>query len=396
METKQSFDAAFFDAVHDRAGTGSIKYGAFPAGAREDTIPMWVADMDFPSPPAVREALARAAEQTILGYTEAGGGYRELLRAWYQRRMDWRTEADWYEVVPNVLSGVSAALFALTEPGDGVLLCEPVYYPFARIIRRLGREVVVSRLREDGGRYTLDYADIDEKAKRCKAILFCSPHNPVGRVWERAELAELGRICQTRGLWIISDEIHADLVYPPHRHTPMTALSEELAARTVVCMAPTKTFNLAGLPIAHLIVPNGELRRGLERAFSGMGQASVNLMSLAAASAAYRDGEAWLDGLLDYLRGSRELLYAAFPDGAPVRALPVEGTYLAWLDCRALSLDDAELDKLFLERAGLWLDGGVMFGSGGEGFMRLNFACPRGVLREAIRRIGRAAGQGAV
>lgn len=392
MESKQSFDAAFFDAVYDRAGTGSIKYGAPPAGARGDTIPMWVADMDFPSPPAVREALTRAAEQPIWGYTETGDGYRQLLRAWYQKRMDWRTETDWYEVVPNVLSGVSAALLALTEPGDGVLLCEPVYYPFARIIRRLGREAVVSRLREDGGRYTLDYADLDEKAKRCKAIVFCSPHNPVGRVWERGELAELGRLCHRRGLWIVSDEIHADLVYPPHRHTPVASLSEELAARTITCMAPTKTFNLAGLPIAHLIVSDPALRRSLERAFSAMGQASVNLMSLAAARAAYRGGEAWLGGLLGYLRGNWELLYEAFPDGAPVRALPVEGTYLAWLDCRTLSLDGAALDKLFLERAGLWLDGGTMFGSGGEGFMRLNFACPRSVLREAVRRIEQATG----
>ena len=386
----ERFDAPFFDTVRDRAGTNSLKYGAPPTGAARDVLPMWVADMDFPSPPAVQDALARAARQGVYGYTELDGSYWELLRAWYRKRMDWATEAEWYVRVPNVLAGVSAALFASTQEGDGVLLCEPAYYPFARILQRLGREVVVSGLREENGRYTLDFADLDEKAKRCKALLFCSPHNPVGRVWERAELEELGRVCRTRGLCVISDEIHADLVFPPRRHVPVTTVSEDLAKRSVVCMAPTKTFNLAGLHIAHLIVPDPVLRRRVLRACSAMGQGGVNLMSLAAASAAYREGEAWLDGLLTYLRDNRQLLYDAFPAGGPIRALPTEGTYLAWLDCRALSLDTARLDELFLNKAGVWLDNGAMFGAGGKGFMRLNFACPRGVLREAAGRIGNA------
>ena len=382
-----------FDRVIDRRGTDCLKYdGGAKFGGREDLLPMWVADMDFALPDEILKRVQERVAHGIFGYTDPGEHYGEVLENWFLRRYGWKIDRTWNTVTPGIVFAIYAAVCALTEPGDGVLLCEPVYYPFARIIRRLGREAVVSRLREDGGRYTLDYADLDEKAKRCKAIVFCSPHNPVGRVWERGELAELGRLCHRRGLWIVSDEIHADLVYPPHRHTPVASLSEELAARTITCMAPTKTFNLAGLPIAHLIVSDPALRRSLERAFSAMGQASVNLMSLAAARAAYRGGEAWLEGLLGYLRGNWELLYEAFPDGAPVRALPVEGTYLAWLDCRTLSLDGAALDKLFLERAGLWLDGGTMFGSGGEGFMRLNFACPRSVLREAVRRIEQATG----
>ena len=383
----ERFDTAFFDAFRDRSGTGSIKYGTPPEGAPENLLPMWVADMDFLSPPAIGEALARTGKQGIYGYTEVGGAYWELLRSWYLRRMDWPTETDWYSYIPSVLGGVSAAILALTREDDGVLLLEPVYYPFKNIITGLGRKPVVSELREESGRYCCDFSDIDEKASHCKALLLCSPHNPVGRVWEREELEELGRICKKHDLSIISDEIHADLVYTPNRHIPMASVSPELAERTVTCMAPTKTFNMAGLAIAHLIIPNAELRRRVRRTCSAMGQGAANLMSIAAATAAYREGEAWLDGLLAYLKDSRELLYRVFPAGAKVHALPLEGTYLAWLDCRALSEDAEALEDAFLKKAGLWLDNGAMFGESGSGFMRLNFACPRDTLQEAIRRI---------
>lgn len=391
----EQFDSSFFDRVYDRRGTGSIKYGTPPAGAPEDVIPMWVADMDFPTPPAVAEAMVEAAQrQTIFGYTTADESYSRLLADWYGRRMDWHIDTDWLTAIPSVLAGVSAAIRALAAPGEGVLLCQPVYYPFARIITGCGRELMVSPLRLEDGHYSFDFDDIEKKMqdKRCKVFLLCSPHNPVGRVWTREELAELGRLCCQYDVKIISDEIHADLIHTPHRHVPMASMSAGIADRTVTCMAPTKTFNMAGLPAAHMIIPNPELRRTVQRVCGASGQGFWGVMHLAAATAAYSRGEPWLEGLLAYLKGNLALLYEAFPAGAPITALETEGTYLAWLDCRGLGLNGQELDDFFLKKAGIWLDGGTMFGTGGEGFMRLNFACPRSVLAEAVRRIRKAAG----
>ena len=390
----ERFDSSFFDTIHDRRGTGSIKYGTPPAGAPEDVIPMWVADMDFPTPPAVAEAMERAARQKIFGYTMPDESYSRLLADWYGRRMGWQIDTAWLAPIPSVLAGVSAAIRALTAPGEGVLLCQPVYYPFARIITGCGRELMVSPLRLENGRYRFDFADLEKKLqdKRCKVFLLCSPHNPVGRVWTREELAELGDLCCKYDVKIISDEIHADLVFTPNRHVPMASVSPEIAARTVTCMAPTKTFNMAGLPAAHMIIPNEELRRGVAQVCSASGQGLWGVMPLAAATAAYGRGEPWLDGLLAYLKGNLALLHESFPAGAPITALETEGTYLAWLDCRGLGLNGEELDDFFLKKAGIWLDGGTMFGAGGEGFQRLNFACPRSVLQKAIDRIKKAAG----
>ena len=388
------FDTAFFDAVHDRRGTGSIKYGTPPEGAPGDVIPMWVADMDFPTPPAVARALREAGEREIFGYTAVDRGHWEILADWYRRRMGWRVEPDWFLPIPSVLSGVSAAVRALAGPGEGVVLCQPVYYPFARIISGCGRELIVSRLLLEDGRYTFDYDDLDRQLSRkdCKVFLLCNPHNPVGRVWTRAELEKVGELCLRHGVMIVSDEIHADLIHAPHRHTPMASVSEEIAGITVTATAPTKTFNMAGIPAAQLIIPNGAMRQRISDMCWASGLAGWGVASQMAARAAYGESEPWLTGLLDYLKGNIALLYESFPAGAPIVCLPVEGTYLAWLDCRGLGLDDEALHDLFLKKAGVWLDDGTMFGAGGEGFMRLNFACQRSVLREAIRRIRAAAG----
>ncbi len=390
----EQFDKSYFDRIHDRRGTGSIKYGKAPAGAPENVIPMWVADMDFPTPPAVAEAMRQAAGQGIFGYTLPGEDYGRILADWYGRRMDWRIDTAWLVPIPSVLAGVSAAIRALTGPGDGVLLCQPVYYPFARIITGCRRELMVSPLRLEEDRYRFDFDDLEKKLQdqKCKVFLLCSPHNPVGRVWTRSELENLGELCCRYDVKIVSDEIHADLIHAPHSHVPMAGVSPEIAARTVVCMAPTKTFNMAGLPAAHMIIPDEELRRTVQETCSASGQGLWGVMHAAAARAAYSRGEPWLEGLLAYLKGNLELLYEAFPAGAPIHALETEGTYLAWLDCRGLGLGGPELDDFFLKKAGLWLDGGTMFGQGGEGFQRLNFACPRSVLAEAVERVKKAAG----
>ncbi|MBE6990078.1 MAG: pyridoxal phosphate-dependent aminotransferase [Ruminococcaceae bacterium] len=390
----ERFDHSFFDTVYSRQGTGSMKYDRRPAGAAEDLLPMWVADMDFPTSPVIVETLEKASQQGIFGYTDVGSDYWTLLVDWYARRMGWRADPDWFIPLPNVLSAVSAGIQMATEPGDGVLLCQPVYHLFASIVKGLRRRLMVSPLHWEDGRYTMDFDDLERQLqqKECKVFLLCSPHNPGGRVWTREELTRLVELCCRYDITIISDEIHADLVYTPNRHIPIAAVSEEAAARSITCMAPTKTFNLAGVPTAQAIIPNAALRSRFREICAAVGHGSGGIMPLAASRAAYSCGEPWLEGLLDYLRGNLDLLLQSFPAGAPINASDLEGTYLAWLDCRSLGLDSSGLDDLFLKKAGVWLNNGAMFGQGGEGFMRLNFACPRSVLSEGIRRIRRAVG----
>ncbi|MBQ2062141.1 MAG: pyridoxal phosphate-dependent aminotransferase [Oscillospiraceae bacterium] len=390
----ERFDHSFFDAPQDRRFTDSLKYGTPPPGAPADVIPMWVADMDFPTPPAVTAALRAAGERNIFGYTAVEPGHWDTVAAWYRRRMGWEIDKSWFSPVPSVLSGVSAAVRAFAAPGEGVALCQPVYYPFARIITGCGRSLRVAPLRLEGTRYTFDYDAIEKELRRkdCKVFLLCNPHNPVARVWTREELAKLGEICLRNDVVIVSDEIHADLIHAPYRHTPMASVSPEIARITVTAMAPTKTFNMAGIPAAHLIIPSEELRGKVRDMCWASGLAGWGVASMLAARAAYGESEPWLEGLLDYLRGNIALLYEAFPAGSPIACLPVEGTYLAWLDCRGLGLTEEELHDLFLKKAGVWLDDGSMFGTGGEGFMRLNFACQRATLTEAIRRVKDAAG----
>lgn len=379
---------SFFDPVYDRTRSGSIKYSKLA----ENTIPMWIADMDFRSPPAVTEALIKAAEHGIYGYGDTDEEYDALIADWYGRRLGWQIKKEQILKVPGVMFGVAAAIRAVTELGDAVLICQPVYYPFARTIAHNHRKTVVSELILKDGRYELDLEDIESKIRenKVKAFLFCSPHNPVARVWSKEELMALAQICLRNGVYILSDEIHSDFIYPGHRHVPIASLSEEIAEITVTFLSPTKTFNLAGLQAANVVVADQVLRKQIRRACTATGYGHLNIMAVAAAKAAYRDGEEWLDVLLQYLQKNIAVLRAAFPENAPVSALNMEGTYLAWLDCRKLRLSPPELDELFLHKAGIWLHNGNTFGAGGQGFMRMNIACPRAVLEEAIRRINTA------
>ena len=285
--------------------------------------------------------------------------------------------------------GVAAAIRTLTEPGDSVLICQPVYYPFAKIISDNRRKSAVSELVLKNGRYEIDFADFENKIRHnnVKVFLMCSPHNPVGRVWTREELAEIAHICERNGVYIISDEIHSDFIYSGHRHIPIASLSPEIAERTITCLSPTKTFNLAGLQAANMIIADKTIRLRVGKECAASGYSNLNIMAIAAAKASYKYGEEWLEALLQYLRQNISLLRSAFPDDAPIAALDMEGTYLAWLDCRRLNLSTLELDDLFLGKAGVWLHNGNTFGSGGQGFMRMNIACPRSVLEEALDRI---------
>ena len=379
------FDHSFFDPKYDRTGTGAIKYRNLP----ENTIPMWIADMDFKSPPAVTDALIKAAQHGIYGFGDTDDEYDTLIVDWYDRRIGWKIEKEQILKIPGVMFGVAAAIRAVTEPNDAVLICQPVYYPFAKIIPDNHRRTVISELVLKNGRYEIDFENFENKIKqeKVKAFLLCSPHNPVGRVWSRTELAEIARICLKNGVYIISDEILSDFIYPGYNHIPIASISNEIADRTITCLSPTKNFNLAGLQAANMVVPNKQLRIRIKKECVATGYSHLNIMATAATKAAYQQGEEWLEGLLQYLGQNVALLRTSFPEDAPVYALNLEGTYLAWLDCRKLKMSPSELDNLFLSKAGIWLHNGHTFGSGGDGFMRMNIACPNSVLEEAIERI---------
>lgn len=293
---------------------------------------------------------------------------------------------------PGVMFAIAAAIRALSRPNDSVLICQPVYYPFAKIIPANDRKLVVTELVLRAGRYEIDFTDLEDKIRTnaVKIILLCSPHNPVGRVWTREELLEIGRICSQYNVYIISDEIHSDFIFTDHPHLPLASLSEELAQRTITCIAPTKTFNLAGLQASNIIIPNEKIRRRVYQECRATGYSNLNTLAIAATKAAYQNGELWLESLLSYLSGNYDALKEAFPEHGMISMIPPEGTYLAWLDCRRLGLTDSELETFFLRQARVRLHGGATFGAGGSGFVRMNIACPRSVLLEGIARIRRA------
>jgi len=381
-----------FDTVIERRGTDSIKYDfAAKRGLPEDVLPLWVADMDFPSPPEVLDALAEKCRNGIFGYSDvADDSYFNALFKWYSERFGWRLSPEWLVKAPGVVFAICAAIRALTEEGEAVLIQQPVYYPFSESVLANGRRLVVNELVYSGGKYSVDLEDFEEKIKREKVKLFilCSPHNPVGRVWRAEELSAMGEICLRHGVKVVSDEIHADFVYPGNRHQVFAAISPELADITVTCTAPTKTFNLAGLQISNILISNPELRRRFRLEISKTGYSQLNIMGLVACRAAYEHGARWLDELLVYLGSNLEFVRSFLARELPrVRLVEPEGTYLVWLDFRALWLTDRELNDLIVNKAKLWLDAGTMFGAGGTGFQRVNIACPRSLLERAMRQL---------
>ena len=384
-----------FDTIIDRRGTDSLKYDfAAKRGLPEDILPLWVADMDFPSPPEVLDALAEKCRHGILGYSDAADeGYFGALAKWYSERFGWLISPEWLVKAPGVVFAICAAIRALTEEGDAVLIQQPVYYPFSESVHANGRRLVVSELVYSDGKYSVDLKDFEDKIKREKVKLFilCSPHNPVGRVWRIDELSAMGEICLRYGVKVVSDEIHADFVYPGNRHQVFAAISPELAEITVTCTAPTKTFNLAGLQISNILISDPALRSRFRQEIRKTGYSQPNIMGLVACRAAYEHGAGWLDELMAYLGSNldfvRDFLAREIPQ---VRLVEPEGTYLVWLDFRALGLTDRELDDLIVNKAKLWLDAGTMFGASGTGFQRINIACPRSILERALRQLKEA------
>ncbi len=383
-----------FDEMIERKNTDSLKYDfAARRGKPDDLLPLWVADMDFRTPPCVVDALIEKSAHGIFGYSESREDYFDVLRGWFSRRFYWQIQPEWLLKTPGVVFAICAAIRALTQKGDAVLIQQPVYYPFTEAIEINRRKLIVNELICDGGGYRIDFDDFEQKIDEhgVKLFILCSPHNPVGRVWTRNELIRMGDICVQHGVTVISDEIHADFIYPGHTHSVFAGLKPEFEGITITCTAPTKTFNLAGLQISNIFIANRTLRNRIHQEINRCGYSQLNVMGIVACKAAYKHGDDWLEALKGYLAENLAFLRSFLDAHIPkIKLVEPQGTYLVWLDCRALSFSDSALDELIVSRAKLWLDAGTMFGQGGSGFQRINIACPRALLKQALEQLAEA------
>jgi cysteine-S-conjugate beta-lyase len=374
-----------FDQVFDRKNSDSVKWNYFDP----DVLPMWVADMDFISPEPVLQALHERVSHGIFGYPHEPSGLSSAIVAWLENRFNWKVDPQALVYLPGVVVGFNLVARALVGPGQSVAYQIPVYMPFLTVGRNAGISDRQSHLCQDAnGRYSIDWDSFEASLDETTGMfLFCSPHNPVGRVWDRWELERIADLCLRKDIAICSDEIHADLVYTPNRHIPIASLSAEVARKTVTLLAPSKTFNIPGLGFSFAVIPDVEMRQKVQKARHGVVGES-NLLGMIAAEAAYRDGQEWLDQLLDYLRANRDFLTDWIRREIPeLRISAPEGTYLAWIDCRGVQNKEFSLVKEFLQKGRVALTDGAAFGPGGEGFIRLNFACPRVTLEEGLLRL---------
>lgn len=383
-----------FDTVIDRKGTKCLKYDfAVQRGRPADSLPLWVADMDFKTSSYIEDALVRQARHGIYGYTESDDAYFAAVQNWIKTHHGWLVQPEWLQKTPGIVFAIAVAVRACTQPGDAVLIQQPVYYPFSEVILDNDRKLVSSDLVPDAaGKYTIDFADFEAKivANKVKLFLLCSPHNPVGRVWTREELLQLGRICQKHGVTVFSDEIHADFVWQGH-HQVFAAADPAFADFTITATSPSKTFNIAGLQVSNIFIPNPALRQKFRHAYNASGYSQLNAAGLIAAEAAYRDGETWYEAVKIYLKANIDYTRAFLKTRLPqLRMTEPEGTYLVWIDFRALGLTTEKLEDLILHKAGLWLDSGAIFGATGQGFQRINIACPRATLTQALEQLEQA------
>ena len=376
-----------FDEVIERRGSNSYKWDT---PAADGVLPLWVADMDFRTAPPVVDALRRRVEHGIYGYTKVPAAYYDAVTGWFARRHGWNFRAGWIIYTSGVVPALSAVIKALTEPGDRIVVQTPAYNCFYSSIRNNGCELSASPLVYANGCYTIDFDDLERRLADPKACLFllCNPHNPVGRVWTPDELRRMGELCMKYGVFVVADEIHCELTYEGHDYTPFASLSDTFAQHSVTCISPSKAFNIAGLQIANIVVPDDAVRRRVDRAININEVCDVNPFGVVATIAAYNEGAGWLDELRRYLRGNYEYLRDYFVRHLPdYPVLPLEGTYLAWVDCRASGTASGVLAARLLEEHRLMLSPGEMYGPGGEYFLRVNLACPRARLAEALERL---------
>jgi cystathionine beta-lyase len=382
-----------FDEIIERRNTGSVKYDLLEnLYGNPELLPFWVADMDFRTPPFIIEAIRKKLSHGIFGYPVITESFYQAVISWLSGRHGWPVLREWIVFSPGVVPALNLAVMAFTEPGDKIIVQPPVYFPFFSAVKNNGRELVLNPLRVKEGRYYMDLEDLERKAgDGARMLIFCHPHNPVGRVWSINELSKVSEICNKYGVLILSDEIHSDLMLHGRKHNPLASLGSDAAANTVTFMAPSKTFNLAGLASSFLVISNPSLRNSysemLERVHIGMG----NTFGITALEAAYQDGDDWLNQLLDYLAGNLEYLINFLQTHLPL-ITPVipEATYLVWLDFRKTGMNQQEIKKFLVQKAGLALNSGDTFGIGGEGFMRMNIACPRSVLELGLHQLYKA------
>ena len=380
-----------FDKVIDRRNTDCLKYDfAVQRGRPKDVLPFWVADMDFSIAQEIEDALVKRCQHGIFGYSEATDGYFAALQNWYLKHFNWQVQRPWLIKTPGVVFALAMAVKAFTEPGDGVLVQQPVYYPFTEVIRDNDREVVNAPLALVNGHYEIDFADLEQKLAnpKVKLMFLCSPHNPVGRVWTKEELLKVGDLCLKYNVITVSDEIHSDFVWDDNAHTPFATLGEEYQQNCIVCTAPSKTFNLAGLQVSNIFIPNQKLRRAFRKQIDAAGYSQLNTLGLVACQAAYAYGEEWLTQVKAYIRSNITFVDDYLKQNLPqIKMLPIEGTYLVWLDCSALGMTADEREQWLWHEAKLWLDGGGIFGKEGEAFERINVACPRATLLQGLEQL---------
>lgn len=375
-----------FDEIIPRHHTCSYKWDST---ANDKVLPLWVADMDFRTAPAIIEALEKRVQHGIFGYTYVPDAYYDAVVRWFGRRHGWYFKREWMIYTSGVVPALSAVIKALTEPGDGVVVQTPVYNCFFSSIRNNGCRIVTNPLIYENQTYQIDFADLERKTAdpRVKLLLLCNPHNPAGRVWTREELLHIDEICLRNHVKVVADEIHCELVFPGHTYTPFASLNEDCLHNSVTCVSPSKAFNMAGLQIANIITCDDAVRKAIDRAININEVCDVNPFGVIATIAAYNEGEEWLLQLLDYLKGNYDCLRGFFQTFLPqIPVTRLEGTYLVWTDCHSLLQTSDVLQSRLLTETGLWLNSGTMYGAEGEGFLRWNIACPRSVLQDALAR----------
>jgi len=378
-----------FDTIIPRRGTNSYKWDT---PEEENVLPMWVADMDFRTAPAIVKALQKRVAHGVFGYTKVPETYYNAVIRWFESRHRWRIDPRWMIYTSGVVPALSAIIKALTAPGDKIIVQTPAYNCFYSSIRNDGCELSANNLVYRDGRYSIDFDDLEAKAAdpKAKILLLCNPHNPVGRVWTPEELRRIGDICLRNGVFVVADEIHCELTYEGHDYTPFASLSERFLQNSVTCLSPSKAFNLAGLQIANIIASDEEVRRRIDRAININEVCDVNPFGVIATIAAYNEGGGWLDALRKYLRRNYEYLCRFFAERLPqYPVLQLEGTYLVWIDCRALGIGSDATTLRLQEEQKLIVNSGTMYGPGGEGFIRLNIACPRALLTDGLERMAR-------
>ncbi|MBN2074921.1 MAG: PatB family C-S lyase [Dehalococcoidales bacterium] len=389
-----------FDQIWNRKNTDSAKWGSLERMfGSDDVIPMWVADMDFPVAQPILEALKERAEHPFYGYTFPDADVTESVVVRMQKIFNWTIDPEWVVYTPGVIPALNVAVRAVTHPGDGIILQEPAYFPFFSVVNSSGCHIQNNQVIQVGNRYEMDYDDLERKfsiqsgargPNRNKAIIFCNPHNPIGRLWTRDEVARMGDIVIGNGGVVIADEIHCEILMKRYKHTPFATISEEFAQNSITCMSPSKTFNLPGLEISTIIIPNKKLRDEFTSTREGI-LPSPNVFGYVALKAGYRHGDEWLEQVLEYLQGNLDFIKDFIVERIPkIKVTEHQGTYLLWLDFRALGLDNESLRAFTREKVKIGLNDGYTFGESGSGFQRMNFACPRSIIQEALTRIEKA------